>query len=97
VGDRLRGEADPEEQAAGDEDRAPGDAPRDEAVGRLDQPRADGADRGQERNGLDADVELGDDEEEDRRQDDRLGVIDRVGCGQEPQSSLRPDVDGRRR
>jgi hypothetical protein len=36
-------------------------------------------------------VELGDDEEEDRRQDDRLG------CGQEPQSSLRPDVDGRRR
>src|SRR5258706_251479 len=92
---RLEREARPEEEATDGEDRPPGDAPGHEAVRRLDQAGAHRAHRRQEGDRLDADMELRDDEQEDRRQDDRLGVVDRVRDGQQPEGP--PGVDPRGR
>ena len=56
------------------------------------QERPDGR---QEGDGLHADPELVDDLEEDQRQDDGLGVVDRVRHGQQAERPHRVDRDGR--
>jgi hypothetical protein len=58
---------------------------------RLHEPGADRAGRGDERDRLHAHAELLDDQQEDHREQDRLGVIDRVSDRQQPEREVRPD------
>jgi hypothetical protein len=94
AGRRLRGEAQPEEQAAGAHQHPPRDPTSDERIARLDRTRGDRPGGGHERHGADADPELLDDLEEDEGQHDSLGVVDRVGQRQQPQRPLRMDLVG---
>jgi len=60
----------------------------------LDDPGRERTGRGEESDRLHADPELIDDLEEYQGQDDGLGVVDRVGDGQQAERAHRVDVRG---
>ena len=77
------------------EQATPRHDPGQARVAQLDHPRGERAERRQEGDGLDPDPVLVDDREVDQRQQDRLGVVDRVGDRQEPKRAHRADLVGR--
>jgi hypothetical protein len=85
-----------QDAAEAEQPTARGD-PRQVGVAQLDGARREGAEGDQERDVVDSDRELIDDLDEDQRQQDRLGVVDRVGDRQETERPHRADTVGRRR
>ena len=88
---RLGHEPAAEEQTAGPEDPPTRDPPGQRRVAQLDHPRREGADRGEDRDRLDADPVLVHDLEVDQGQDHRLGVIHGMSDAEQPQRPHRPD------
>ena len=91
-GERLGDEPAPEQQAAAAEQPAARDDPGQLRVAELDESRRQVADRRKERDRVDAHPVLVDQLQEDQRQDDRVGVVDRVGRREQHERAHRSHV-----
>ncbi len=95
AGQRLGREPAAEQDPAGAQQPPSRDDPGQRGVAELDHARREAADRRQEGDRLDAHPELVDHLEVDQRQDDGLGVVHRVGDGQQPERARRVDLGAR--
>ena len=95
VAKRLEREAATEQDPAVAEQPPPRDDPGQPGIAELDHARGERPDGGEEGDRLHSDAVLVDDLEEDERQDDRLGVVDRVRHGQQAERAHRVDLDRR--
>src|SRR5450756_762528 len=77
--ERLGDEPTAEQQPAGPQQSPPRDQPCERGEAELDDAGGEGAAGRKEGNRIDTDVEVVGDLQVDERQDDRLGVVDRMG------------------
>ena len=95
AGQRLGREPATEQQATRAQEAATRDPSGQLGVGQLDRAGGERTGRGEEGDDLDADPELIDDRQEDERQQDGLGVVDRMGDRQEHERAIRMHIVGR--